>query len=277
MIAPDDKTYAYLKGPPEGAEGQGLGRGRALLGNALSPTTARISTARSGSTPPSCRRSSPGAPAPSRWSRSAAACRCRPRLPTKTSAAPPSARSTTWASRAARRSPTSSSTASSSAPAPMARIEDLRDVARIVDGKTVNANLYGNDRARFRPREGAGGSRRPRQDLQGRRLRLARAGLLDVPGHESRQAARRASAAPRPRTATSRAARATRAARTWCRPRWRPRRRSPDISSTCGSGSKLARRQVSHPADQQQRQARRRCQCPYRQARTRAQPQAGSA
>ncbi len=41
-----------------------------------------------------------------------------------------------------------------------------------------------------------------------RRLRLARAGLLDVPGHEPRQADSRASAAPRPRTATSRAARA---------------------------------------------------------------------
>ena len=45
-----------------------------------------------------------------------------------------------------------------------------------------------DDRAGLRPGEGAGGSRRPRQDLQGRRFRLARAGLLDVPRHESRQA-----------------------------------------------------------------------------------------
>ena len=45
-----------------------------------------------------------------------------------------------------------------------------------------------HDRAGLGPGEGAGGSRRPRQDFQGRRLRLARAGLLDVPGHESRQA-----------------------------------------------------------------------------------------
>ena len=45
-------------------------------GRRCAPTTARISTARSGSMPPSCRRSSPGAPARSRWSRSPAACRC---------------------------------------------------------------------------------------------------------------------------------------------------------------------------------------------------------
>ena len=94
-----------------------------------------------------------------------------------------------------------------------------------------------HDRARLRPGEGAGGSRRARQDFQGRRLRLARAGLLDVPRHESRTSSSRASAAPPPRTATSKAARATRAAPTWCRPPWRRRRRSPAISSTCGSGS----------------------------------------
>ncbi len=44
------------QGPAEGAQGQGLGRGHALLGNTCAPTTARISTARSGSMPPSCRR-----------------------------------------------------------------------------------------------------------------------------------------------------------------------------------------------------------------------------
>ena len=54
------------QGPAEVAQGQGLGRGHALLGDAHAPTTARISTARSGSMPPSCRRWSPGAPAPSR-------------------------------------------------------------------------------------------------------------------------------------------------------------------------------------------------------------------
>ena len=45
-----------------------------------------------------------------------------------------------------------------------------------------------DDRAGLGHREGAGGSRRPRQDLHQGRLRMARAGLLDVPCHEPRQA-----------------------------------------------------------------------------------------
>ena len=150
-----------------------------------------------------------------------------------------------------------------------ARIEDLRAVASVVEGKTVNGNVN----AMIVPGSGLvkehGGSRRPRQDLQGRRLRLARAGLLHVPGHEPGQAQRPASAAPRRRTATSKAARATRAVRTWCRRRWRRRRRSPATSSTCASGSNatLQRRHSKGPPDRraffisgvahQQRQARR--------------------
>ena len=44
------------EGSAQVAERQGLGRGDALLGDARVPTTARISIARSGSTPPSCHR-----------------------------------------------------------------------------------------------------------------------------------------------------------------------------------------------------------------------------
>ena len=68
------------------------------------------------------------------------------------------------------------------------RIEDLRAAAKIAEGKTVNGHRQRDDRAGLRHREGAGGSRRPRQDLHQGRLRMARAGLLDVPGDESRQA-----------------------------------------------------------------------------------------
>ncbi len=68
------------------------------------------------------------------------------------------------------------------------RIEDLRAAAKVVEGKTVNGNRQRDDRAGLRPREGAGGSRRPRQDLHQGRLRMARAGLLDVPRDEPRQA-----------------------------------------------------------------------------------------
>ena len=69
-----------------------------------------------------------------------------------------------------------------------ARIEDLREVARVVEGKSVNANVS----AMIVPGSGLvkeqAESRRARQNLQGRRLRLARAGLLDVPRHEPGQA-----------------------------------------------------------------------------------------
>ena len=57
FIAPDEKTYAYLKDRPKAPKGKAWDEAHALLGDAAHPTTARISTARSGSTPPSCRRS----------------------------------------------------------------------------------------------------------------------------------------------------------------------------------------------------------------------------
>src|SRR4051794_7133682 len=53
-----------------------------------------------------------------------------------------------------------------------ARIEDLREVARVADGRTVNANVA----AMIVP------------DIPQSRLRLARTGVLDVPCDESRQA-----------------------------------------------------------------------------------------
>ena len=69
-----------------------------------------------------------------------------------------------------------------------ARIEDLRAVAKVVDGKTVNANVNAHDRAGLGSGQRTGRVGRARQDLRESRLRMARARLLDVPGHESRQA-----------------------------------------------------------------------------------------
>ena len=117
------------------------------------------------------------------------------------------------------------------------RIEDLRDVAKVVEGKKVAPHGQRHDRAGLGPREDAGRGRGARPDLRRGRLRLARAGLLDVPCHERRPADAAASAAPRPRTATSRAARASRAAPIWSRPRWRRRRRSRGASSISASGT----------------------------------------
>ena len=74
-----------------------------------------------------------------------------------------------------------------------ARIEDLREVARVVNGKTVNPNVS----AMIVPGSGLVKQQAEAeglaQDLREGRLRLARARLLDVPRDESRQAqARRA-------------------------------------------------------------------------------------
>ena len=68
------------------------------------------------------------------------------------------------------------------------RIEDLRTVAKVVAGKQVASTRQRNDRAGLRPREGAGRGGRPRRDPEGGRVRLARARLLDVPRHEPRPA-----------------------------------------------------------------------------------------
>jgi 3-isopropylmalate/(R)-2-methylmalate dehydratase large subunit len=42
LIAPDEKTYAYFKGPPARAQGQGLGHGRRSTGRRCRRTRARI-------------------------------------------------------------------------------------------------------------------------------------------------------------------------------------------------------------------------------------------
>ena len=124
-------------------------------------------------------------------------------------------RSSTWTSSRARRSRRSGSTASSSARAPTRASATCAPRPRSSAGRRV-ASVGGRDgRARLRAGEGAGRGRGARRGLQRRRLRLALGGLLDVPRDEPGHARRRASAAPRPRTATSRAVRAAAGAPTW--------------------------------------------------------------
>ena len=74
------------------------------------------------------------------------------------------------------------------------------------------------------------GGRGARRGVHRRRLRVARAGLLDVPGDEPRQARARRAVRVARRTATSRAARARAGAPTSCPPPSRPRPRSPATS-----------------------------------------------
>jgi 3-isopropylmalate/(R)-2-methylmalate dehydratase large subunit len=56
LIAPDEKTFDYLKGRPRAPKAQAWDGRHEVLGNAA-PTTARTSTRSSRSTPPRCRRS----------------------------------------------------------------------------------------------------------------------------------------------------------------------------------------------------------------------------
>ena len=66
FIAPDEKTYEYVKDRPKAPKGKMWDDARALLGDAADRRRRASSTARSSSMPQSCRRSSPGAPARSR-------------------------------------------------------------------------------------------------------------------------------------------------------------------------------------------------------------------
>ena len=91
---------------------------------------------------------------------------------------------------AARRSPTSTSTGCSSAPAPTARIEDLRAAAAVVEaaGRSRRTSSWRwSCRAPGLVKEQAEAEGLDKIFI-GRRLRVARAGLLDVPGHERRPA-----------------------------------------------------------------------------------------
>ena len=115
-----------------------------------------------------------------------------------------------------------------------ARIEDLRAAAQVATARQGQGAGDGRRRAR-RQVKLAGREGRPRPHLPRRRLRVARVGLLDVRGHERRHGRARASAAPRPPTATSSAARARAAARTCSARPWRRPRRSPGASPTCAS------------------------------------------
>ena len=116
------------------------------------------------------------------------------------------------------------------------RIGDLRAAAEVVAGRKVADGVERDGRARLPAGQGPGRGRGTRPHLPRGRLRLARGRLLDVPGHEPRHPAARASAAPRPPTATSRAARAAAGAPISSPRRWPPPPPSRGASSTSGAG-----------------------------------------
>ena len=184
LIAPDETTFAYVKDKPRAPKGAAWDMAHGLLEDADRPTRARISTRSWCSTPPTCRRSSPGARRRRMSSPCRARCPTRRTSTTKTSARRSSARSTIWASTAGTKITDIELDRVFIGSCTNGRIEDLRAVAKVVEGKTVNPRVD----AMIVPGSGlvkaAGRSRGSRQDFHRRRLRLARAGLLDVPGHE---------------------------------------------------------------------------------------------
>ena len=73
-----------------------------------------------------------------------------------------------------------------------ARIEDLREAARVARGHRVASRVHAMVVPGSQQVKRAAEARGPRPGVHRRRLRVARAGLLDVPGHERRRAGARA-------------------------------------------------------------------------------------
>ena len=223
LIAPDETTFAYLKGRPYAPKGADWDAAVAYW-RRCGPTRAPSSTARCTSTPPRSPRSSPGAPTRARACRSTAPCPTRRASPTRATAAPPSRRWTTWASSPAPRCARSRWTSSSSARAPTAGSRTCGPPPKCCAGSAIDADT----RMLVVP-----GSVAVKAAAEAEGLDKV---FLDA-GAEWRGAGcsmclgmnpdklSRGSGRPPPATATSRAGRARAGAPTWCRPPWPPRPR----------------------------------------------------
>ena len=180
MIAPDETTFAWVR--EHGGEPCEPRHWR----DAAHRRRRDVRQARSSSTSPRSARWSPGART-RRWSSASPT-----RVPEPQDDGDERALDY-MGLRPARRCRRSSSTACSSA---RARTRGSATCARpptVVKGRKVASRRLRDGRPRLRAGEGAGRGRGPRRGLPRGRLRLARRGLLDVPGHEPRhRRARRA-------------------------------------------------------------------------------------
>ena len=142
FIAPDEKAYEYREGPPQGAEGQAVGRRAPLLGHAADRRRRVLRPRGEARRGKAAADRDHGAPARSRSPRSPARCRCPSDIPDENKR------------RAAERSLQYMGLTGGEKMTDIklnrvfigsctnSRIEDLREVARIADGKKVNANVY---------------------------------------------------------------------------------------------------------------------------------------
>ena len=211
MIAPDDTTFAWFEerarraaGPRRGVDawrelrtddGAGFDREIVVDAGALSPAGHLGHDARDGR-----RRSPTRVPEPA--------------APTATSA-----RCSTWASRPGTPMQEIALDRVFIGSCTNSRIGDLRAAAAVVEGRRVAPRRPRDGRAGLRSRCSAQAEAEGLDEVfRAAGFEWRTRGLLDVPGDEPRHRSRRASAAPRPRTATSRAARAAAAARTSSRP-----------------------------------------------------------
>ena len=181
MVAPDETTFDYLKGRAARAAGRRLGcRGR-LLEHARHRRRRRLR--RRGLPRRERARALRHLGHQPRPGRLAERRRARPgRLsPTRTTAPPPSARSSTWTSTAGTPMKEIAVDAVFMGSCTNSRIEDLRAFASIIKGQQEGRWRARHGRARLRPRAPRGRGRGPRQDRRGVRRRVALRRLLDVP------------------------------------------------------------------------------------------------
>ena len=120
MVAPDDTTFAYLRGRPHAPAGAEWDKALSPTGGRCAPTTGRVSTPRCISAAPTSRRTSPGAPIPPTWPAWTGSCPTPTPPPTPAGVRPPPGRWSTWVWRPAHPSGTFPWTRCLSARAPTA-------------------------------------------------------------------------------------------------------------------------------------------------------------